>query len=59
MSYSWLGFISQTKIWMFNVSIPDNNIPVCHSSIKDLGPTSQKDIFDITTLKGDYDLTAS
>jgi hypothetical protein len=59
MSYSWLGFISQTKIWMFNISVPDNYIPVCHSSIKDLGPTSQKDIFDFTTLKGDYHLTAS
>jgi hypothetical protein len=27
MSYSWLGFISQTKIWMFNLSVPDNYIP--------------------------------
>jgi hypothetical protein len=46
MSYSWLGFISQTKLWMFNVSVP-----VCHLSIRDLGTTSQKDIFDFTTLK--------
>jgi hypothetical protein len=59
MSYSWLGFISQMKIWMFNVSVPDNYMPVCHSSIRDLGTTSQKDIFDFTTLKGDYHLTAS
>jgi hypothetical protein len=36
MSYSWLELISQTKIWMFNVSVPDNYMPVCHSSIKDL-----------------------
>jgi hypothetical protein len=59
MSYSWLGFISQMKIWMFNVSVPDNYMPVCHSSIRDLGTTSQKDIFDFTTLKGDYHLTVS
>jgi hypothetical protein len=59
MSYSWLGFISQTKIWMFNISVPDNYMPVCHLSIKDPGATSQKDIFDFTTLKGDYHLTAS
>jgi hypothetical protein len=59
MSYSWLGFIAQTKIQMFNVSVPDSYIPVCHSSIKDLGPTSQKDIFDFTTLKGDDHLTTS
>jgi hypothetical protein len=59
MSYSWLGFISQRKIWMFNISVPHNYIPVCHSSIKDPGPTSQKDIFDFTTLKSDYHLTAS
>jgi hypothetical protein len=44
---------------MFNVSVPDNYIPVCHLSIKDLRPTAQKDIFDFTTLKGDYHLTAS
>jgi hypothetical protein len=42
MSHSWLGFISQAKIWMFNASVPDNDIPVYHLSIKDLGPTSQK-----------------
>jgi hypothetical protein len=54
MSYSWLGFISQMKIWMFNVSVLDIYMPVCHSSIKDLRLTSQKDIFDFTTLKGDY-----
>jgi hypothetical protein len=59
MSYSWLGLISQMKIWMFNVSVPDNYIPVCHLSIKDLEPTSQKGIFYFTTLKGDYHLTAS
>jgi hypothetical protein len=59
MSYSWLGFISQTKIWMFNISVTDSYIPVCHLSIKDLGPTSQKDIFDFATLKGVYHLTAS
>jgi hypothetical protein len=58
-SYSWLEFISQMKIWRFNVSVPDNYMPVCHSSIKDLGPTSQKDIFDFTILKCDYHLTAS
>jgi hypothetical protein len=44
---------------MFNVSVPDNYMPVCYSSIKDLGPTSQKDIFDFTTLKGDCYLTVS
>jgi hypothetical protein len=44
---------------MFNVSVPDNYMPVCHSSIRDLGTTSQKDIFYFTTLKGDYHLTAS
>jgi hypothetical protein len=44
---------------MFNVSLPDNYIPVYHLSIKDLRPISQKDIFDFTTLKGDYHLTAS
>jgi hypothetical protein len=54
MSYSWLGFISQTKIWMLNVSVPD-----CHIPMKDLGPTYQKDIFGFTTLKGDYHLTTS
>jgi hypothetical protein len=54
MSYSWLGFISQMKIWMFNVSVLDNYMPVCHLSIKDLRHTSQKDIFDFTNLKGDY-----
>jgi hypothetical protein len=59
MSYSWLWFISQMKIWMFNISVPDNYILVCHLSIKDLGHTSQKDIFDFTTLKGDYHLTVS
>jgi hypothetical protein len=59
MSYSWPEFISQMKIWMFNVSVPDNYMPVCHSSMKDLGTTSQKDIFYFTTLKGDYHLTAS
>jgi hypothetical protein len=59
MSCSWLGFISQTKIWMFNISIPDKYIPVCHSPKKDLGPVSKKDIFDFTAFKGDYHLTAS
>jgi hypothetical protein len=34
MSHSWFGFISQTKIWIFNVSVPDSYIPVCHSSHK-------------------------
>jgi hypothetical protein len=60
MPYSWLGFISQTKIWMFNFSVFYSYTPVCHSSIEGLGPTFQrKDIFDFTTLKGDYNLTAS
>jgi hypothetical protein len=44
---------------MFNVSVPDSYIPVYHSSIKDRGPASQKDIFDFTTLKGDYHVAAS
>jgi hypothetical protein len=60
MSYSWLGFISQIKIRMFNVSVSDSYIPICHSSVEGLGPTYQrKDIFDFTTLKGDYHLTTS
>jgi hypothetical protein len=25
MSYSWLGFIAQMKIWMLNVSVPDKH----------------------------------
>jgi hypothetical protein len=57
---AWVHLISQTKIRMFNVSVPDNYKPVCHSSIEDLEPTSQrKDIFDFITLKGDYHLAAS
>jgi hypothetical protein len=60
MSYSWLRLISQTKIWMFNISVPDSYTLVCHSSIEGLGPTSQrKDVFDFTTLKGYYYLAAS
>jgi hypothetical protein len=59
-SYSWLGFISHRKIWMFNVSVLDNYKPVCHSSIKGLGPTfHRKDIFDFTILQGYYHLAAS
>jgi hypothetical protein len=59
MSHSWFGFISQTKTWMFNISVPDSYTPVCHLShklsIKGLCPTSQrKDILNFTTLKGDY-----
>jgi hypothetical protein len=58
MSYSWFGFISQTKICMFNISVLDSYPPVCHLSIEGLAPTSQrKDIFGFTTLKGDYHLT--
>jgi hypothetical protein len=49
---AWVHF--SMKIWMFNVSVLDIYMPVCHSSIKDLRLTSQKDIFDFTTLKGDY-----
>jgi hypothetical protein len=61
VSHSSLGFISQTKIWMFNVSVPDSYTPVCHSShelsVKGLGPLFQrKDIFNFTTLKGDCHL---
>jgi hypothetical protein len=45
---------------MFNVSVQDSYTPVGHSSIKGLGPTLQrKDIFDFTTLKGNYHLAAS
>jgi hypothetical protein len=58
MSYSWLGFISQTKLWMFNVSVLDSYIPVCHSSVVSLGPASQRKVIFFTTLKGDYHLTA-
>jgi hypothetical protein len=59
-SYSWLGFISQTKIQMFSFSVPDSCIPVCLSSIEGIRPTYQrKDIFDFTTLKGDHQLTTS
>jgi hypothetical protein len=60
ISYSWLGLICQIKIWMFNISVPDSYMSVCHSLIKDLGPASQgKDMYNFTTLKGDYCLTAS
>jgi hypothetical protein len=38
MSYSWLGFMSQTNIWMFNVSILDSYTSVCHSSIEGQHP---------------------
>jgi hypothetical protein len=52
--------MSQTKIQMSNVSVPDSYTRVCHSSIKDRGPAYQReDKFDFTTLKGDYYLTAS
>jgi hypothetical protein len=47
-NFGCLTFLSQTAI-----------IPVCHLSMKDLGLTSQKDIFDFITLKGDYHLTTS
>jgi hypothetical protein len=64
LSHSWLGFVSQTKIWMFNISVLDRWHSWCHSShelsINGLGPISQrKDIFDFTTLKGDYRLATS
>jgi hypothetical protein len=60
MSYFWLGLISWTKIWIFNISVLDSCTEVCHSSTEGLGLTSQrKDIFDFTTLKGDYHLTTS
>jgi hypothetical protein len=60
MFYSCLGFISQTKIWMFNVSVPDSYTPFCYSLIKGLGPPSQRmDTFNFTMPKGNYHLAAS
>jgi hypothetical protein len=56
LTLSLSSFFRQNLV---NVSVPDNYIPVCHLSIKDLGPTSQKDVFYFTTLKGDYHLTTS
>jgi hypothetical protein len=55
---AWVHF-SEKKKWMFNVSVPDSYILICHLSMKDLGPASQKDVFDFTTLKGDYHLAAN
>jgi hypothetical protein len=54
---AWVHF--SDKIWMFNVFVPDSYITVCHLTMKDLGFTSPKVIFDFTILKGDYHLTAS
>jgi hypothetical protein len=51
MSYSWLGFISQTKIWMFNVSVSDSYTPVCHSSIEGLHP-KERTYLTLLLLKG-------
>jgi hypothetical protein len=51
MSYSWLGFISQTKIKMFNISVPDSYTPVCHSSIENLEPTKEKTYLISPSLK--------
>jgi hypothetical protein len=64
MSHSWLGFISQTQIWMFNISVLYSCTPVCHSShklsIRGLQPKPQrKGILNFTTLKRDYHLATS
>jgi hypothetical protein len=47
----FLALFSRTRIWMFNV---------WHSSIEGLETTYQrKDIFDFTTLRGDYHIITS
>jgi hypothetical protein len=51
---AWFHLLDKNS--MFNISLLDSYVSVCHSSVEGLRPTCQrKDIFDFTTLKGDCD----